>query len=49
MENILDEVTLEILSDPELMSAIKEGLVDIAAGRVRDAEDVFAELDSEFN
>jgi len=32
--------TIETLADPELMSAIKEGLADIAAGRVHTQEDV---------
>lgn len=36
--------TLEIMSDPELTQAIKEGEEDIRAGRVKDWEDVKKEL-----
>ena len=36
--------TMEIMSDPELMKAIKEGEEDVKAGRVRDWEDVKKEL-----
>jgi prevent-host-death family protein len=32
--------TIETLADPELMAAIREGLDDIAAGRVHDRDDV---------
>jgi antitoxin YefM len=32
--------TIEVLADPELMAAIKEGIDDLAAGRVHDQQDV---------
>jgi antitoxin YefM len=32
--------TIDILADPDLIAAIKEGLADIAAGRVHDQADV---------
>jgi prevent-host-death family protein len=32
--------TIDILADPELMAAIREGLDDITAGRVHDQADV---------
>lgn len=32
--------TIEVLADPELMAAIKDGLDDLAAGRVHDQDDV---------
>lgn len=38
------EVTMETLSDPELMKAIREGDEDIKAGRVYSLEDVEKEL-----
>lgn len=37
--------TMDILSDPELMKAIKEGEEDVKAGRVYDWEDVKKELE----
>lgn len=37
--------TNEIMADPELMKAIKEGEADIKAGRVHDWEDVKKELE----
>ena len=37
--------TTEILADPSLMEAIREGEEDIAAGKVHDWEDVKKELD----
>ena len=36
--------TMEIMSDPELMKAIKEGEADVVAGRVYDWENVKKEL-----
>ena len=36
--------TIEILDDPEGMSAIRRGLCDIKAGRVRPLEDVLKRL-----
>jgi antitoxin YefM len=36
--------TLDILSDPETMAAIAEGVADIAAGRVYTHDEVMAEL-----
>jgi prevent-host-death family protein len=36
--------TIEILSDPKAMRAIREGLADIKAGRVHRWEDVKAQL-----
>lgn len=36
--------TLEILSDPELVAALREGLADVAAGRVQDMDEVVSEL-----
>ena len=41
-----DETAL-ILADEDLASSIDRGLADTSAGRVEDAADVFAELDSE--
>lgn len=38
------KATLEVLSDPELMKAIKEGEADIKAGRVHSWESVKEEL-----
>lgn len=38
------EVTMETLSDPELMEAIREGDKDIKAGRVYSLEEVEKEL-----
>jgi antitoxin YefM len=32
--------TIEVLADPELMAAIREGLDDVAANRVHDPKDV---------
>jgi predicted transcriptional regulator len=49
MENVIEEETLEILTDPEMMAAMKQGLADIEAGRVHNHEDVWAELNAEFN
>ncbi len=42
----LDEVieTLEILSDPEAMDAIREGERDIKAGRTKAFDELLAEL-----
>jgi len=42
----LDEVieTLEILSDPEAMEAIREGERDIKAGRTKPFDELLAEL-----
>jgi len=42
------EETVAVLQDTELMRAIEKGLEDIRAGRVRDAREVFAELDAGF-
>jgi prevent-host-death family protein len=42
------EETLVVLENNELMASIKAGLDDMRAGRVRDADDAFAELDAEF-
>lgn len=39
--------TLEVLSDPDTMAAIKAGEADIKAGRVHDWEDIKRELDLE--
>jgi antitoxin YefM len=36
--------TIEILDDPEAMAAIRRGLKDIKAGRVRPLEDVLKRL-----
>jgi antitoxin YefM len=36
--------TLDILSDPDAMAAIRRGLADIEAGRLIDHEDVLREL-----
>ena len=36
--------TLEILDDPKAMSAIREGLRDVKAGRVRPLEEVLKQL-----
>lgn len=38
------EATLDVMSDPELMEAIRQGDEDIKAGRVRDWEDIKKEL-----
>ena len=38
------EATLDVMSDPELVKAIKEGEEDVRAGRVRDWEDIKKEL-----
>lgn len=38
------EVTLEVMSDPELMEGIRKGDRDIKAGRIVDWEDVKEEL-----
>ena len=39
------EATLEILSDPEVMKAIKRGEKDVKAGRIISWEDLKKELD----
>lgn len=36
--------TLAVVGDPEAMAALRRSIDDVAAGRVQDAEDVFAEL-----
>lgn len=41
MEELLE--TIEILSDPEMMDNIREGLEDIKAGRVRELHNIFRE------
>lgn len=41
----LMEETLEVLSDPDLMKAIKEGKEDVKKGRLIDWEDIKKELD----
>lgn len=41
------KATMEVLSDPEMVEKIREGLGDIAVGRVQDAEEVFAELEAD--
>lgn len=38
------KATLEVVSDPELVKAIEEGMNDINEGRVHDWEDVKEEL-----
>ncbi len=38
------EATLDVMSDPELMKAIRQGDEDIKAGRVRDWEEIKTEL-----
>ncbi len=40
--------TIAILEDRELLKSIKRGIEDMAAGNVRPAEDVFAEIESKF-
>ena len=42
------EETVAVLENKELKESIFRGLEDMRAGRVRDAADVFAELDAEF-
>lgn len=42
------EETLEILDNSELMRSIERGIKDMKADRVRDADEVFTELDAEF-
>lgn len=42
------EETLTVLENNELMASIRDGLDDMKADRVRDANDAFAELDAEF-
>ena len=41
MEELLE--TVEILSDPEMMEAIREGLEDIKAGRVKELRKLLKE------
>jgi prevent-host-death family protein len=43
------EETLEILEDSPLVQSIRLGIVEANEGKVRDANDVFAELDAELN
>ena len=43
MEELLE--TIEILSDPEMMKSIREGLKDIKAGRVKDLRTILKEED----
>lgn len=42
------EETVAILENQPFLEQIAAGLNDLRAGRVRDARDVFAELDAEF-
>lgn len=42
------EETLAVLENDQLMDGLHKGLEDLRAGRVRDAAEVFAELDAEF-
>lgn len=42
------EETVEVLENSALLQNLQRGLEDIKAGRVREATDVFAELDAEF-
>ncbi len=41
------EETLAVLSNEELMRSVARGLDDLKHGRVRPAEDVFAEIEAE--
>ena len=41
MEGLLE--TIEILSDPEMMKSIREGLEDIKAGRVKELHNLLKE------
>jgi PHD/YefM family antitoxin component YafN of YafNO toxin-antitoxin module len=41
MEELLE--TIEILSDPEMMKNIREGLEDVKAGRVKDLHSLLKE------
>ena len=41
------EETIAILENQNLLRSIDRGLADMKSGRVRDAADVFAELDTE--
>lgn len=41
--------TLDILSDPTALESLRRSEEDIKAGRVRDAREVFAELDAELD
>jgi PHD/YefM family antitoxin component YafN of YafNO toxin-antitoxin module len=43
------EETLSILESTELLQSLRRSLADLQAGRVRDATEVFAELDAEFD
>ena len=42
------EETIAILENQNLLRSIDRGLADMKNGRVKDAADVFAELDAEF-
>ncbi len=42
------EETLAILEDQDLIESIDRGLRDLREGRLEDARDAFAELDTEF-
>lgn len=41
MEKLMD--TIEILSDPDMMKSIRQGLADIKAGRVKDLRTILKE------
>lgn len=42
------EETLDVLDNSDLMRSIVRGIEDMKADRVRDADEVFPELDAEF-
>ena len=41
------EETIAVLESSALVQNVREGLADIQAGRMRDAEDVFTDIDRE--